>query len=154
MFFGAKAETDPKIKFRTYVLQPIRMCLFLFGLFGQCPLQGTPKHAYGNAKILGIILVCLDIQKPKKKNSNSSAKLPRSIFCLARGTSEKTSKFTAELVWWFEGMVFVTPVPKNRPSTPTRGLFGSRVLKMACCLTWGGIFMIPVLKGLDLVSFS
>ena len=33
---------------------------------------------------------------------------------------------------WFGGMVFVTPVPKNRPSTLTGGLFGSRVQKIAC----------------------
>ena len=51
---------------------------------------------------------------------------------------------------WFGGIVFVTPVPKNRPSILRGCLFGSRVLKMACCLTWGGVFMTRVLKSLDL----
>ena len=51
---------------------------------------------------------------------------------------------------WFGKVAFVTLVPKNRPSTPRGGLFGSRVLKMACCLTWGGVFMTRVLKSSDL----
>ena len=51
---------------------------------------------------------------------------------------------------WFGKVVFVTLVPKNRSSTLMGGLFGSRVLKIACCLTWGGVFMTRVLKSLDL----
>ena len=36
---------------------------------------------------------------------------------------------------WFGKVAFVTLVPKNKPSTLRRGLFESRVLKMACYLT-------------------
>ena len=36
---------------------------------------------------------------------------------------------------WFGGLVFVTLVPKNRPST-LRVSFRESILKMACCLTW------------------
>ena len=51
---------------------------------------------------------------------------------------------------WFGKVAVVTLVPKSRPSTLRRSLFGSRVLKMACCLTWGGVFMTRVLKSSDL----
>ena len=51
---------------------------------------------------------------------------------------------------WFGKVAFVTPILKNRRFTLRRGLFGSRVLKMACCLTWGGVFMTRVLKSSDL----
>ena len=44
----------------------------------------------------------------------------------------------------------MTPVPKNWLSILRGCLLESRVLKMACCLTWGGVFMTRVLKSLDL----
>ena len=148
-FFGAKPETDPKIKCRTCVLQPIKMCLFLFGLFG--PIARAPRSTRVEMQKSLAYLFALIFKSPTNPFSNSSAKLPKNMFhFLARGTSKKKSKFIAELVWWFEGMVFVTPVLKNRSSTLTRCLFGSRVLKMACCLTWGGVFMTRVLKSSDL----
>ena len=136
IFFCAEPQKDPKIHCRT--------CLVIWRVGFRDPSPGKQAtHRLFGSRVLKMAC-CLTWGSVFMTRVLKSLDLDLGMYEFHDSGLEKR--------WcgWIGGMVFVTLVPKNRPSTLIGGLFGSRVLKMACCLTWGCVFMTRVLKSLDL----